>query len=241
MSGQTKDINVLGVTISHENILDKNYSTIISKAKKVLMAWQNRDLTLLGKVQVVNTLIASLFVHKMMVLPQIPDSIKKAFDNLVRDYIWKGKKAKIAYSILQNSEKEGGLNLVDLSVKDKSLKATWPQILSRENEYASLVYYFMRCKLLKSNIWRCNLAPQDARKLKFTNSFWKDVLVAWCEYNYYQEKRVENQVLWYNSQVRIQGKPFCGMIVLQRVFYLFTSYLVREVLRVLEKLLNNLD
>ena len=141
-----KDINVLGVTIAHEQIVEKNYTSILEKAKRTLNTWHNRNLSLLGKVQVVNTLVASLFVHKMMVLPQIPKNIVKTFDNIVREYIWKGKKAKIAYSILQNSKEEGGLNLINLLNKDKALKATWPQILKKEEEYARLVYNTMRCK-----------------------------------------------------------------------------------------------
>ena len=70
----------------------------------------------------VNTLVASLFVYKMMVLPIIPKHIVKHIDNIVRNYIWNGKKSKIAYNILQNPKKEGGLNLINITKKDKALK-----------------------------------------------------------------------------------------------------------------------
>ena len=60
-----EDINVLGVTITHEDLLDKNYKAIEEKDKTVLNSWKNRDLTLTGRVLVVNTLIASLFVYKI--------------------------------------------------------------------------------------------------------------------------------------------------------------------------------
>ena len=39
-----KDITVLGVTIAHANIVDKNYMTIIEKVKKILEVWYNREL-----------------------------------------------------------------------------------------------------------------------------------------------------------------------------------------------------
>ena len=38
--------------------------------------------------------------------------------------------------------------------------------------------------------------------------FWKEVLIAWNEYNYYKNFNVENQYIWYNSSIKIQGKPF---------------------------------
>ena len=201
-----RDINVLGVTIAHENLVEKNYQGIIGKVKKNLFSWQNRGLSLIGKIQVVNTLIASLFVYKMMVLPIIPNNILRNIDNIIREFIWDGKKSKISYSTLQLPKKEGGLGLVMLKERDKALKATWPQILHTEKEYANLVYGIIRCTKLGNNIWRCNLNPEDVKYLRFNSTFWKDVLYSWCKYNYYQSSRIENQIIWYNSKIKIQGK-----------------------------------
>ena len=203
-----QDITVLGVTIAHEDIEQKNYQDIIIKTDKSLKSWENRGLSLIGKVQVVNTLIASLFVYKMMVLPSIPRNIEKIIDNKIREFLWNGKKAKIAYEILQNPKKEGGLNLVNLRKKDIALKATWPKILEKEEEYAKLVYSSMRCSQLGHNIWCCSIAPDDVRTLGIKNSFWEDVLRSWNEYNYYHEYREENQILWYNSRIKISRKIF---------------------------------
>ena len=116
-----EDITVLGVKIAHEDIIPKNYETLVAKARQTLNAWFNRGLSLIGKVQVVNALVASLFVHKMMVLPIIPKNIVQQVDNVIRSFLWDNKKAKIAYSILQNPKKQGGLNLVNLKNKDISL------------------------------------------------------------------------------------------------------------------------
>ena len=209
-----KDITVLGVTIAHEQLLEKNYNGILKKVKDTVSAWQNRNLSLMGKVQVINSLVASQFVYKMMVLPCISRQTIKTVDNIIRGYLWNGRKAKIAYNILQLPKKEGGLNLVDLAIKDKALKATWPQILQKEDDYSQMVYGIMRCKTLKENIWRCTIHPGDVNSLKVKSSFWSDVLTSWCEYNYYQNSRVENQILWYNSSIKNWRK----IIFLERLF-----------------------
>ena len=200
------DINVLGVTISHDDIVQKNYAQLKAKVDSTLAAWYNRGLSLIGRVLVVNTLIASLFIYKMMVLPKIPANIVKAINNSIRNFIWNGKKAKIAYTILQNPKKEGGLNLVNLQNRDKALKATWPQILSKEEEYSQLVYTIMRCQFLGDDIWRCNIKKEDVKILKIRNSFWNDVLESWSEYNYYHNRTIENQLIWYNSQIKVKKK-----------------------------------
>ena len=49
-----EDITVLGVTISHEDdMVIKNYGTLVNKTKNILNTWGNRNLSLMGKVQVV--------------------------------------------------------------------------------------------------------------------------------------------------------------------------------------------
>ena len=203
-----EDINVLGVTIAHEDIVQKNYMGIQEKVKKVLGAWYNRGLSLIGKIQVVNTLVASLFVYKMMVLPIIPKNVQKCVENEIRNFIWGGKKAKIAFGILQNSKEEGGLGLVNLKEKDKCLKTSWPLILVKEQDYADIVYKLMKVSGISHDIWRCSLKQEHIKDLKVQNQFWSDVLESWCEYNYYRDSRIENQLIWYNSQILIKGKVF---------------------------------
>ena len=216
VSWSNQDITVLGVTITHEDILSKNYDTMLDKSKTILKAWYNRGLSIMGKVQVVNTLIASLFVYKMMVLPSIPKRIIQSMDNIIREFLWNGKKSKIAYNILQSPKREGGLNLVNLANRDKALKATWPQILHTEEEYATLVYSIMRVSHMGQKIWRCRISPEDVEKLKIPNVFWKQVWKNWSEYNYYINFRIENQVIWYNSNIKIGGKCFLWADALQK-------------------------
>ena len=204
----SQDINVLGVTIAHEDIVYKNYKDMQQKVKETLNAWYNRGLSLIGKTQIINTLVASQFVYKMMVLPTMPNSIIKNIENEIRHYLWNGGKAKIALNILQNKKEEGGLNLVNLKNKEIALKATWPQILDTEVEYSQIVYESMKCKKLGNDIWRCSILPEDIQNLKMTNTFWKDVLKSWNEYYFSHNFRIENQYIWYNSRIRIQNKPF---------------------------------
>ena len=57
-------INVLGVSITSDpkEILDLNYNALIPKIKGILRTWNQRRLSLMGKVLIINSLIASLFV-----------------------------------------------------------------------------------------------------------------------------------------------------------------------------------
>ena len=222
-----EDINVLGVTIAHEDLLAKNYLPLIGKVNTTLNAWYNRNLSLLGKIQVVNTLVASQFVYKQMVLPNMPSNIIKCIDNSIRNFIWNGGKSKIAYQILQNPKDLGGVNLVNIRSREIALKASWPQILSYENQYQLIVYSIMRCSRLGNDIWRCSLLDEDIHKMKFDRGFWRDILECWSKYNFLHNFRVENQVIWYNSRCRLAGKPFIWNDILDKglkfVYQLFVN------------------
>ena len=86
-------INVLGVFVTHkEDLLQVNYDPVLVKVKAVISAWYNRNISLIGKVVVVNSLIGSLFVHKMMVLPNLPSDMITSIESEITKYLWKGKK-----------------------------------------------------------------------------------------------------------------------------------------------------
>ena len=73
-----------------------------------------RDLSLVGKIQVINALIGSLFMYKMTVLPNAPDRVIQEVESVIKDFIWNGKGAKIKFEILQTNKDNGSLGLVDL-------------------------------------------------------------------------------------------------------------------------------
>lgn len=81
-----------------------------------------QKLNINGKSSYVNTLCISLFVYPMSVLEAIPTNAVTQFYKIVKDFLWNGGRPKIALKKLTNSIEFGGLKLVDLSLKDKSLK-----------------------------------------------------------------------------------------------------------------------
>ena len=140
-------------------------------------------------------------------LPTPPTQFFTRFNQLCLDFIWRGKKAKIARNILAASKEHGGAGMIDLKIKDKALKISWIQVLKNDPQMAKIAYY-MLCSPLEENVWRCNIHSKDVEVL-FPDSFWKDVLLYWTEVNY--EKDVQapaEQMIWYNSHIRIEEKPF---------------------------------
>ena len=90
----TTGIQVLGIFITHIDMVEVNYNPVIEKAEAVMKIWRNRNLTLIGKISVINTLVASLFVHKMQALPCMTQKMIDKIESLISQFIWNDRKAK---------------------------------------------------------------------------------------------------------------------------------------------------
>ena len=203
-----KPTNILGVMVSPDDdlIIDLNYEGIKSKIKTIFEDWSKRNLSLLGKINVVNTLIGSLFIYKFAVLPTLPDKWVKMFESMINNFLWNGKRAKISLCVLQKPTALGGLNLVNLREQEHAIKISWIKIL-HENDSSSNLAYFFLSNTLKSDIWHCNISERDVDLLiKSKNKFCKDVLRTWASINCNKNDFL-NQPIWWNSKIRIEKKP----------------------------------
>ena len=136
-------MNILGVDVNEndEIALEANYKTIPDKIFNILTGWTTRGLSLEGKVNIVNTCIASLFVYKMSVLPTIPQATVNKVEKLIEDFLWgKDKRPKIPTKVLQRPVDKGGLKLMDLSVKDDAIKISWIKTIHEDSTIAKAAY-----------------------------------------------------------------------------------------------------
>ena len=214
----SEPINVLGIMITQNNDEEElNYHTTVDKMRDTFNVWKRRSLSLIGKVLIINVLIASMFVYKMLVLPDISRNLMKKTEQQFRDFLWSGKKSKIALKTLQAPKSQGGLQLIDLKIKEAALKISWIQILRDDQETAEIAYASMGKIVysLKENIWRCNMHVQDLKYLGNNNKFWNDVLKHWARLNY-DSTTCARQVIWMNSYIRIQNKPVAWTACIRR-------------------------
>ena len=196
------------IGIDDEQTITKNYTVIIKKAKSIMQTWAARNLSLLGKVSIINTLIASLFVYPMSVLPLMPRRMVEEIHNEFERFIWNGHKPKIPLRVLQKPKFNGGLGLVNIYEKDAVLKLSWIKRLYDDEKMACLAHHIID-KDLNYKIWMCNLKEEDIDKVAGKDrvgAFWADVLPVWARYNY-SNKEASNHILWWNSLIRVNDTP----------------------------------
>ena len=203
-------INTLGIDISNcHKLRNMNFVKVISKLKAVASMWYYRTMTITGKVVVVNTLMSSLFVYKMQVLPVLNMQQIEEIEAIIQDFIWNGKKPKIKFSILKLKKEDGGLGLVDLKIKHRALLFNWIKDCSKFPEIANLAKSFLGNYVQEGILWQFNLTRKDGEKYFKGQSFWHQLYYEWCEYSYiepHNKEKVCNQNIIYNSLIKINGE-----------------------------------
>lgn len=186
-------IKILGIKISAEmnKIADENYQTALNKVKQIKNVWSARQLSVIGKIQIVNSLLNSQFIYKLQVLPTPKARIMRQYKETIKSFIWNNKKAKIGYDKLISSYENGGVQLRDLMIQDKALKiAKVSDFQTKQTFWRESIKKIIKIK--DKQIFQCNMSNKDVQKLP--ESVFRDILGAWSERNFSNPNNV-NEIL----------------------------------------------
>ena len=72
----------------------------------------------------------------------------------------------------------------------------------------------------KNFVFKCNLSEKDAQwVVKNNKSFWAQIFIHWCNYNYTaelsKEQELYEQYLWLNSAIKIKGKVMLNVTAIE--------------------------
>ena len=157
-------LNVLGVIASEDlnTRTEQNFLPLIPKVENVLNIWRCRQLTLTGKVLVVNTLVESLFVYRMSVIELMPNEYYEKLEKIVEKFIWPGK-VRMKSTCLQCPKSQGGLRLVNFKNKHLALLTQWVFKIQTNNFFQHCMYKSLGINV-GEYIWYVNLHPRDVEK-----------------------------------------------------------------------------
>ena len=123
-----------------------NYSGKLEKFKEILRCWKYRRLTLLGKITVIKALVVSQLVYLLSPLCSNYNVLNE-INNLLYNFLWKGKGDKIKRKVMINDFRDGGLKMIDLISFNKSLKTTWiKKYLDNSNSGKWKIFFDMALK-----------------------------------------------------------------------------------------------
>ncbi len=94
-------VSLLGVILSgkKKEHYDLHLKKRILNMENLLNSWKCRNLSLKGKITIVNILALSSLLYIASVI-HVPSMVFKEVKHIVVDFIWEGKTSKIAYDVL---------------------------------------------------------------------------------------------------------------------------------------------
>ena len=202
-------IKVLGIWFSaRRNCTSDNVEPIVKKIDNTINVWNQRSLTIKGRITVTRALIASQFVY-MSSCVEMPKKAIRSIQSKIMRFVWRGRPPKVSKDILVQDIEQGGLKLVDVEVFIQSLTSLW--IRRMFNDRVSSWRKILQGRIGKlelCDLIRSSLCKGEIKKLRIP-AFYQNVLKQFQSYNcrpLNQVANVQREIIWYNRSVRMQGK-----------------------------------
>ena len=89
-------VKVLGIWVTAQigEMAKINYDSLLTKITNICKIWATRSLTLLGRIQIINTLVIPNLIYRLQVLPSPDKEFYKRYEQLVRNFFvgkWQGQ------------------------------------------------------------------------------------------------------------------------------------------------------
>jgi hypothetical protein len=108
-----------------KQIAELNYNEKFYEVRKLFNVWSRRNITPLGRVAVLKSLILSKLIHLWMLLPKPPDHLINELQKMCFKFIWNQKPNKINRKIAIKTLSNGGVGIPDIKQFISALKLTW--------------------------------------------------------------------------------------------------------------------
>jgi hypothetical protein len=215
-------IKILGIHFCNTlpaSEIEENWLPRMETIQRIIVTWSKRNLSIMGKICIVKSLLLSQYIYSMQSL-DAPEDILKKINTMLFRFIWKKKYSntrafeKVKRKVMCKEYEKGGLNMIDVFDVQKSFLLAWAnRLLAEKDEQWKSVPNELFSRLGKSNCcFSSNMKSKVFKGLGYiTNSFWKHVLQCWLDnlHNNNSEKSFETplteQCLWNNDLIRYKG------------------------------------
>ena len=220
-------IKILGVYFSNYRTaseLEINWTNRIETILRIIKSWEKRNLSLLGKVQIIKTFVLSQFIYIMQALA-IPEKVLIEINRIIHKFIWKkkynNKRAfeKVKRDVLCQDYKDGGIKMINVLDMQNSFHMKWLQriYMNQDALYSSVPIYYLEKLGRGLSVLNSNVPAKDFIGLVNVKShFWSRTLSVWLDLKYKStptfdaEMLVEfergNQVIWNNKLFLYRNK-----------------------------------
>ena len=201
-------VKILGVWFSAtQSCYKENMGRAEEKIKKTLEQWQQRDLTIKGKITVAKSLAVSQLVFLMTAICINKVTLAR-IQSLIMKFVWRGRPPKVSRKTLTMPISRGGLKLPDLEAMNRANRIAWIGRIIQLKEATFVQVLEKKMRLPLRDLVKMNFDGHWVTSRRIPQ-FYKEML---C---WYKEicptgvpvsgQDIRKQPMWHNAAV-LQGK-----------------------------------
>lgn len=233
------NVKILGVVVNPCTKIEElcvNWEPKMELIERSIRAWTMRNLTMVGKVLIVKSLLASQLSFIGSII-DLPSEFVNRLNRMFFKFVWGGSE-KVKRTTLINEYEKGGLKMLNLSHFLDSLKLTWIKKLadSEISTWKNIPISLLKNTCLDLNIFKCNCSFETMNKsvkgiLKEIPSFYLNLVKVWLKTNKTETindiENWDNQVIWNNDCITSKGNTlyFKGWI---NIGFIYVSDLFKD-------------
>ena len=192
------------------NITRYNIENKLNDIKKLLNVWLMRNISPVGRIQIVKSLALSKLTHLFMSLPSPDAETLKKLEKMFNNFVWRNGRHCVNKDILQAPVIKGGLNMINIPNFDLGLKLTWLRKMIKGHEpWLEIAENLKMDQLLY-------LGPKEIETIRTqcSNPFWQDVCRAAIKLHnnleYTKIEEIRKAPLWGNILINC---PTCHWLI----------------------------
>ena len=205
-------------SLNTKSLYELNFIPKLNHIQQILNCWRSRNLSLIGKITVIKSLLLPQLLYLFSVLCiSFPKLFFKRLNTIFFKFIWSGGNDRVKRAYLCNDYLNGGLRMVDVVAFSHAQKLVWTKHLLDPN-YSSIWKHLENTVCIKFNdndsqlLWKtsapeCVLNSLNNCQLAKTIRIWylyRDKIKMNLGHNNY----FLQDPIWYNKNVRLKTKRY---------------------------------
>jgi hypothetical protein len=212
-----KDVHALGIFFSYntDSVVQKNFQDRAKEFKRILDMWQQRNLSLIGKITILKSLAFSKILYQCGVMT-VPGKFIEHINDLAYKFVWGYKPDKIKRETLIANYESGGLKMLDVKSFLMAQKAMWVKRLSSPDSasWKALPQMFLD-GLLGNETFKCNIEC-NIKPPNFPDFYWQ-VIQSWFAFkeltlDKYTVYDIRREYIWLNKNITFNNKELRGKL-----------------------------
>ena len=203
-------VKILGVYFSSQNNCYRmNIDKVIGNMEKITNAWNQRDITLKGRITVAKSLLISQIIYvASSYMIEKKDFI--TIQSHIMRFLWRGRPPKVAKKVMWQEISLGGLNAPCVEAIVRALRVTWVKRILTWHE--STWRRLLQARIGEfdiNNIFKTRSSNWALRRWNIP-LFYQSAIIDFQKINEMTNctgKNVRKVIMWYNDDILVDSVP----------------------------------